>query len=76
MAKTTLKPWLKESIVVEIESTEPLTKEEEEEVSKGIRIAFSWCFSGEPWPALSEIKQAIEHTNPDLANNLTGRRYC
>ena len=76
MAKTTLKPWLKESILVEIESTEPLTKDEEEEVSRGIRIAFCWCFAGEPWPALFEIKQAIEDTNPNLANKLTGRTYC
>lgn len=74
MAKTTLKPWLKESILVEIESTEPLTEEEKEEVSRGIRIAFSWCFAGEPAPSLSEIKQAMK--NPALANKITGRKYC
>ena len=75
MSKTTLKPWLKESILVDIESTKPLTKEEEEEVSRGIRIAISWCFLGEPWPSLSEIKEAIEKFNPVLASKLICRNY-
>lgn len=75
MAKTTLKPWSEESIWVEIESTEPLTEEEAEEVSSGIRKAFSWCFEGESWPVLFEIKQAIGESNPGLANKLTSRIY-
>lgn len=75
MAKTTLKPWRKEGILVDIESAEPLTKEEEEEVSKGIRLAFSWVFPGEPWPCLSEIKQAVGKSNPALANKLTSKSY-
>ena len=76
MAKTTLKPYLKERLLVEIESTEPLTKEEEEEVRKGIRIAFSWIFEWEGPPTLSEIKQAIKDFNPALANKITGKKYC
>lgn len=74
-AKTTLQPWLKEEILVDIESTEPLTKEEEEVVTYGIRIAFSWCDDGEPWPSLSEIKQAISKRDPTLASKLISRDY-
>lgn len=73
MAKTKLQPFL--NLSVEIESTEPLTKEEEEEVSCGIQTACSWCMPDEPPPALSEIKQAIEKSNPNLAKKLIGRRY-
>ena len=76
MAKTTLKPWLKENIRVEVETTEVLTKEEEEAVAGGIRVAFSWCFAGEPWPSLGEIKQAIKKFNPALAKKIVGKKYC
>ena len=76
MAKTTLKPWLKENIRVEVETTEVLTKEEKEAVARGIREAFSWCLAGESWPSLGEIKQAIEEFNPALAKKLIGKKYC
>lgn len=75
MAKATLKSWRRESILVEIESTEPLTKEEEEEVSGGIRTAFAWILAGEPIPSLDEVKQAIQGSNPDLAKKITKLKY-
>ncbi len=73
-AKTTVKPWRKESIFVEIESTEPLTRLEMEEVSGGIRGAFAWCFKDEPSPSLQEIKQAMN--NPALAKKITNIKFC
>lgn len=76
MTKTTIKPWHNKSVLVEIESLEPLTEEEKLEVARGIRVAFSWCFLGEPWPSLGEIKEAIEPCNPELASKLISKKYC
>ncbi len=75
MAKTTLKPWQRESVLVDVESTEPLTKEEEEAVCKGIRTAFPWRFSGEMWPFLSEVKKAIRDSHPELVEKLLSIYY-
>lgn len=75
MAKTTLKPYLKEDILVDIESTEVLTPEEEEIVARGVRTAFCWCFEGEPPPCISEIKQAINKTNPTVSSKLISIGY-
>ena len=76
MAKTTLKPWRKECILVEVESTEPLTTEEKEKVAGGIRVAFSWCCLDEPAPSTSEIRQAIEGSNPALAKKIINTKFC
>lgn len=73
MAKTTVKPWRKEGTLAEIQSTEPLTKAEEEEVSDGIRVAFGWCCGDEPLPSTGEIKQAMH--NPALAKKITNIRF-
>ena len=75
ISKATLKPWSKESTLVIVSSKGVLSDEEKEEVCRGIRIAFGWCFAGEPWPTLSEIKQAIKKDNPLLAKRIISRQY-
>lgn len=73
MAKTTLKPWLNEPIEVIIESTKPLTPDEENKVCESIRYCFLLCCLGEPEPSLSEIKEDI--SDVALANKLTNLNY-
>lgn len=76
MAKTTLKPYRKANILVEVETTEVLTEEEKEAVIIGIRTAFTGCFKYEPWPVFGEIQREVEKTNPALAKKLIDTKYC
>ncbi len=76
MAKTTLKPYWKANILVEVETTEVLTEEEEKAVACGIRKAFTWCFPEEPPPSFEEIQQAVKNSDPALAKKLINTKYC
>ena len=77
MAKTIVRPWKLSRTLVQIESTEVLTEEEREEISKGIRIAFSRCFAGESWPTLLEVQQAIDiNYQSAVADKLVSMKYC
>ena len=75
MAKTTLKPWKNETILVEIESTKPLSRKEEVEVSQGIRRIYKNRVPGEPWPDLIMIKQVIQKSNSSLVEKLIAGKY-
>ena len=75
MAKTQVKPWSRENVFVGVESKDVLSKDDEKALIHGIRIAFSWCFVGEPWPSCEEIKQAIEDFNPELAKKIISITY-
>ena len=76
MAKTTLKPYRKANILVEVETTEVLTEEEKEAVILGIREAFTWCCKYEPWPVFGEIQLAVKNSDPALAKKLINTKYC
>ena len=61
--------------LVEITSTESLTENERDQVGRGIKRAFSWCFDDEDLPYLDEIRSSIRDYNPRLAEKITDMRY-
>ena len=77
MAKTTLDfTGSNGDLSIEIISTESLTEMEKDQVARGIKRAFSWCFDDEDPPYLDEIKSAIRDFNSRLAEKITNIRYC
>ena len=74
MAKTTLKPWSEENVLVEVETTEVLTEEEKETVKLVIRGVFLRRFEGELWPSHNEIKCSMK--NKKLAEKIISIKYC